>query len=170
MDLCVKAREETLNSANGVSYAEISMRKLSIKHRMARSIAVRKGEVIMRGDFRSMGSESQISRALKALITEGRIVRLGYGVYAKARPSSLSGKPVPRACLAELAQEALIKMGVNPTLGSAQAAYAEGRTKHVPMYTCFNTGNRRISRKITVGRTVVRYENDFSEKRRTGRR
>lgn len=146
------------------------MRQLSIRHKMARSIAARKGEVIMRGDFRSLGSQSQISRSLRALIAEGRIVRLGYGVYAKARPSSLSGKPVPRVCLAELAQEALIKMGVNPTLGSAQAAYAEGRTKHVPMYTCFNTGNRRISRKITVGRTVVRYENDFSEKRRTGRR
>jgi len=137
---------------------------------MARSIAVRKGEVIMRADFRSMGSESQITRALKALIAEGRIVRLGYGVYAKARPSSLSGKPVPRACLAELAQEALIKMGVEPKLGSAQAAYAEGRSPDVPAHTCFNTGKRRISRKITVGRTVVRYENDFSEKRRTGRR
>ncbi len=146
------------------------MARLSIKQRIGRSIALRKGEVVMRGDFRSLGSRSQISRALRALIAEGRIVRLGYGVYAKARPSSLSGKPVPRDCLAVLAQEALIKMGVAPKLGSAQAAYAEGRTPDVPMHVCFNTGNRRISRKITVGRTTVRYENDFSEKRRTSRR
>lgn len=146
------------------------MNRLSVQQRMIRSISLRKGEIVMRSDFKSMASQSQISRALRALVAEGRIVRLGYGVYAKARPSSLSGKPVPRACPAELAQEALIKMGVDPKLGSAQAAYAEGRSPDVPAHTCFNTGNRRISRKITVGRTVVRYENDFSEKPKTDRR
>lgn len=146
------------------------MNRLSVKQRMIRSIALRKGEVVMRADFKSMGSESQISRALKILIAEGFIVRLGYGVYAKARPSSLSGKPVPRACLEELAQEALIKMGVSPTLGSAQAAYAEGRSPDVPIHACFNTGNKNISRKITVGRRTVRYENNLNGKRKTRRR
>lgn len=115
----------------------------------------------MRADFKSMGSQSQITRALKDLIAEGKIVRLGYGVYAKARPSVLSGKPVPRVTLAELAQEALIKMGIEPKLGRAQAAYAEGRTPDVPMHTAFNTGKHRISRKITVGLQTVRYENDY---------
>ncbi|MDO8272038.1 MAG: S-adenosylhomocysteine hydrolase [Gammaproteobacteria bacterium] len=115
----------------------------------------------MRTDFRSMGSHSQIGRVFKVLIAEGRIVRLGYGVYAKARPSVLSGKPVPRVTLAELAQEALIRMGVEPKLGSAQAAYAEGRTPDVPVHTAFNTGKRRISRKIAVGIRTVRYENDY---------
>lgn len=115
----------------------------------------------MRADFNSMGSESQVSRALKELIEEGKIVRLGYGVYAKARPSSLSGRPVPRASLPELAEETLIKLGVVPKLGRAQAAYAEGRTKHVPVHTAFNTGQRRISRKLTIGRRTVKYENDL---------
>lgn len=117
----------------------------------------------MRGDFKSMGSQSQLSRVLKDLISEGKIIRLGYGIYAKARPSVLSGKPVPRVTLAELAQEALIKMGVEPKLGSAQAAYAAGRTPDVPVHTAFNTGKRRITRKITVGIRTVRYENDYSK-------
>lgn len=67
----------------------------------------------MRADFRSMGSQSQIGRVFKVLIAEGRIVRLGYGIYAKARPSVLSGKSVPRVTLPELAEEALIKMGID---------------------------------------------------------
>ena len=127
------------------------MAKLSVKERMSRSIALRKGEVVLRADCESMGSASQISRALKELIQAGKIIRLGYGVYAKARPSILSGKPVARVSLAELAQEALQKLGVPVELGRAQAAYASGKTTQVPVRTTFNTGQRRISRKITVG-------------------
>lgn len=138
------------------------MGKLAIKDRMSRSIALRKGEVVLRSDFASMGSPSQVSRALSGLIEEGKIVRLGYGVYAKARPSRLSGKPVPRVTLEELAQETLQKLGVSPRLGAAQAAYAEGRTTQIPVRTTFNTGKRRISRKLTVGVSTVNYENDYS--------
>lgn len=140
----------------------IAMSRLNIKDRMVRSIALRKGEVVLRTDFEAMGSPSQITRAIKELTKTGRIVRLGYGVYAKARPSVLSGKPVPRVSLEELAQEALEKLGVPAQLGRAQADYAEGKTTQIPVRTTFNTGQRRISRKITVGISTVRYENNYS--------
>ena len=138
------------------------MRRFSVKDRMVRSIYLRKGEVVLRADFEKMGSQSQISRALKELVQAGKLVRLGYGVYAKARPSVLSGKPVPRASLEELVQETLQKLGVDVSLGRAQAAYAEGRTTQVPVRTTFNTGNHRITRKLTVGISTVRYENNYS--------
>ena len=141
---------------------EVQMGRFNIKDRMVRSIARRKGEIVLRADFEAMGSASQISRALKQLIEAGKIVRLGYGVYAKARPSLLSGKPVPRVSLEELAQEALEKLGVPVQLGRAQADYAEGKTTQIPVRTTFNTGQRRISRKITVGISTVRYENHYS--------
>lgn len=137
------------------------MGRFNIKDRMVRSIARRKGEIVLRADFEAMGSASQISRVLKQLIEAGKIVRLGYGVYAKARPSTLSGKPVPRVSLEELAQEALEKLGVPVQLGRAQADYAEGKTTQIPVRTTFNTGQRRISRKITVGISTVRYENHY---------
>ncbi|CAM5778630.1 hypothetical protein CCAE64S_00176 [Castellaniella caeni] len=138
------------------------MSRFSIKDRMIRSIALRKSEVILRADFESMGSASQISRALKELIEAGKIVRLGYGVYAKACPSALTGKPIPRASLAELGQEALEKLGVPVKLGHAQTAYSEGKTTQVPVRTTFNTGQRRISRKLAVGISTVRYENNYN--------
>ncbi|TCS94026.1 hypothetical protein EDC36_12130 [Tepidimonas ignava] len=86
----------------------------------------------------------------------------GTTIYAKARPSALSGKPVPRVSLEELAREALEKLGVPVQLGRAQADYAEGKTTQIPVRTTFNTGQRRISRKITVGISTVRYENHYS--------
>lgn len=137
------------------------MAKKSIRERMARSIARRKGEVVMRAEFKSLGSPSQISRALKQLIKSGTIVRLGYGVYAKARPSVLSGKPFTRVSLEELAQEALKKLGVTAKLGRAAAAYARGDTMQLPARITLNTGGKRISRKIAIGASTVRYENDY---------
>lgn len=137
------------------------MIKKTLRERVIRSIALRKGEVLLRTDFASMGSQSQISRVLSDLKKEGRIVRLGYGVYAKARPSTLSGKPVPRVTLEELAQEALKKLGIKPELGQAQLDYLEGRTTQIPVNTTFNTGCRRISRKITIGNSTVKYENNY---------
>lgn len=121
----------------------------------------------MCADFALIGSSRQISRALKELINAGWIVRLGYGIYAKARPSALSGKPVPRVSLAELTQEALKKLGVTVQFGKAQTAYAEGKTTQIPMRTMFNTGQRRISRKITIGISTVSYENNYSARVRT---
>lgn len=138
------------------------MARLSVKEKMAKSISRSKGEVVLRSDFESIGSASQITRALKDLIRTGTIIRLGYGVYAKSRPSLLSGMPVARVSLAELAQEALQKLGVPVELGRAQAAYVEGKTTQIPVHTTLNTGQRRISRKITLGITSVRYENDYS--------
>lgn len=139
-----------------------NMSRLSVKERMSRSIALRKGEVILRSDFDAMGSASQISRALKGLIDAGKIVRLGYGVYAKARPSVISGKPIARVTLAELAQETLQKLGVPAELGRAQKKYNAGKTTQIPVRTTFNTGKRRITRKITVGISTVRYENNYN--------
>lgn len=139
-----------------------NMSRLSVKERMSRSIALRKGEVILRSDFDAMGSASQISRALKALIDAGKIVRLGYGVYAKARPSVISGKPMARVTLEELAQETLQKLGVPAELGRAQKEYNAGKTTQIPVRTTFNTGKRRITRKITVGISTVRYENNYN--------
>lgn len=44
--------------------------------------------------FARLGGEDQIIRALRELVREGRLVRLGYGVYARAERSRLSGRPV----------------------------------------------------------------------------
>lgn len=137
------------------------MERLTLKDKMARAITRRKGEIVLRADFEKLGSPAQVSRVLKALIEDGVIVRLGYGVYAKAKPSTLSGCPVPRVSLDELAEEALARMGVQAELGCAAKAYMEGKTTQIPAWTTFNTGDRRITRKIGIGVNKVRYENNY---------
>ena len=143
---------------------ESAMAQTTVKERMIRSIARRKGEVVLRSDFAELGSASQISRALKDLLKDGKIVRLGYGVYAKARPSLLTSQPSTRVSLEDLAREALERLGVAVKLGRAAAAYVSGETNQIPAYIALNTGAKRISRKISIGISTIRYENDYQAK------
>jgi len=135
---------------------------LSIKARMIRSLSMRRSEIILRSDFTPIGSQSQISRILNEFVSEGRLVRIGYGVFAKTRISSISGKAVPREPLEVLAEETLRRLRIDAIPGNAQRDYASGQSTQVPVQAVFNTGRRRISRKLMLGNRSVRYENNYS--------
>ena len=108
-----------------------------------------------------MGSASQVTQALKALQVKGVLLRIGTGVYAKTRKSSVTGALIPAGSLETLASETLKKLGVTLSLGSAAAAYNSGKTTQLPGTFVANTGRRRITRKIAVGGRKVAYENNY---------
>ena len=137
-------------------------RSTSVKQRLQRSIAARRGEVVLRRDLVRFGSAAQINRALKQLIAEGRLVRIGTGVYAKAAPGPISGIPMARQPLGALAAETFDRLGIPWRLGAAQRRYNERLTTQAPWRTTFDTGRRRISRRLQIGKRVVEYENDLN--------
>lgn len=126
--------------------------------RMKRAIALRKDDVFLRAEFADMASVAQVSRALRDLIEAGILVKLGVGVYAKAKKSVLSGNPIPVRPLGVLAPQALEKMGVKLFVSPAVAAYNAGNTTQIPVGNVINTGTRRISRKLVFGQQRVTYE------------
>jgi len=134
---------------------------MKIQERMLRSIKQRTGNVVIRAELAGMGSASQVTESLKALQDQGVIVRIGTGVYAKTRKSSVTGALIPAGSLESLASETLKRLGVTVRAGSAAAAYNAGKTTQLPGAFVANTGRRRISRKIAVGGRQVVYENDF---------
>lgn len=136
--------------------------KLSTKTRVARKIGRSKNtDVFLRADFAGLGTPSRITRALGSLIVEGKLVRVGYGVYAKARRSSITGKPVPVSSLAELATQALNALGANPKPGQAQQRYNSGQTTQIPMSISFSVSTR-INRRLSLGEQKVMYEKNLS--------
>ncbi|MYF20244.1 MAG: S-adenosylhomocysteine hydrolase [Synechococcus sp. SB0677_bin_5] len=128
-----------------------------MRERLRRSIAARQGEVVLRRDLRNLGSVSQVSRGLRQLVADGKLVRIGMGVYAKATPSHLSGQPAPRQTLDVLAAETLDRLGIEWRQGKAQRLYNAGRTTQVPWRITFDTSPRRITRRLQVGKGVVEY-------------
>ena len=131
---------------------------MPLKDRIKRSITQRGDEVFVRNEFAKFGSPAQISRVLRELVATGRLVKLGVGIYAKAKPSVLTGKAIPVRPVDVLAPVALQKLGVTINQSRLGSAYNAGQTTQVPAGMVINTGKRRISRRIGFGERVVSYE------------
>jgi hypothetical protein len=129
-----------------------------LEERLKRAITMSKDEVFVRAELARFGSEAQVSRALRKLLSDGRIVKLGVGVYAKAKKSVLSGNSIPIRPVSVLAPIALRKLGVDIYPSRMAQQYNSGVTTQVPAGTVLNTGKRRINRKIAFGTQVVLYE------------
>lgn len=134
---------------------------MKLEERLLRSIKQRKGNIILRSEIAKLGSATQLSQALKSLQARGLLVRIGTGIYSKTRKSSVTGAIIPAGSLETLAMEALQKLGVAPKLSRLAEEYNAGKTTQLPGSFVANTGQRRITRKITVGGRSLEYENDY---------
>lgn len=134
--------------------------------RLKRILAKSPEAVFVRAEFSELGDYRLVGKALRSAIKNGLICRVGYGVYVKARPSVLTGAPVPEKTLVEIAFLALGKLGVRARLGKAAKEYAEGKTTQMPMATVLNVGKSRVRRHLSVGMQTVRYEREKAADRR----
>jgi hypothetical protein len=102
---------------------------------MEARIAERRDDVVLPREFRDLGGEDQVLRALRGLVREGKLVRLGYGVYGLAEISRLSGRPMlaVKGGFIAAARQALDKLGVSWEQTEFQRAYNEGRSTQVPV-------------------------------------
>lgn len=98
-------------------------------------IARKSGDVFLTREFADLGGEDQVLRALRACVKQGRLVRLGYGVYGRAVKSSLSGEPMLYSAngFNGAARQALDKLGVDWQPTEAERAYNEGRSTQIPV-------------------------------------
>src|ERR1700722_4771208 len=107
----------------------------SLKFKILDRIKQMTDNVILREDIDDMGSPRQISRCFKDLVEMGELVKIGYGIYAKAYVSETLNKPVIRGGFAQACKEALTKKGVKWEPGSAEQAYNAGLSTQIPVRT-----------------------------------
>lgn len=131
---------------------------MDIVNRIKRSVSNRDADVFLRSDFETFGSQAQVGRALTELQSEGLLVKLGVGVYVKAKPSVLSGKPIPIKPLEVLAPEVLKKFGVQVGESRQTREYNSGCSTQIPAGVVFSVGKRRIQRKLGFNGKLVQYE------------
>jgi hypothetical protein len=125
----------------------------TLRERIERRIARRQGEdVFLPREFADLGGEDQVLRALRGLVREKRLVRLGYGVYGRAVVSRLSGEPLLYSANGFLgaARQALTKLGVSWEPTESERAYNEGRSTQVPVNPVVRVKGR-FSRRLRDG-------------------
>ena len=104
--------------------------------------------VFLRRDFVGFGGYDQVGRVLKSLVADGVVIKIGYGLYAKARSNRITGMPMFAATggFNEVFQEALKRLGVKWQPSEASTAYQAGSTQ-IPANATVIISNR-FSRKI----------------------
>ena len=108
-------------------------------------------------DFTDLSDRDQILRALRGLMQEELLVRVGYGVYVRAKRSRFSGKLLPETDLRSIAITALRKNGVTILPTRYEQAYNNGQSTQVPTGIVIGV-DRRVSRKISFNGRTVQYE------------
>jgi hypothetical protein len=120
-----RGRYRKATSARAVSLA-------SIADQIERKIVRSKRNVFLRADFAKLGSYDAVGRALRQMTDRGRLVQIGYGLYAKAERSPFTGKPAPVVGIRRLATEALGRLGKSVAGSTLDSAYNTGRSTQVP--------------------------------------
>lgn len=128
---------------------------MKLEDRMRQSIRRRVGNVVFRADVAGLGSPSQVTHALGALLHNGELLRMGSGVYAKATRDARTNLVRPLADFESLAREAAQKFGVPWQARTLATSGEPGAASHRPVEFVVETGERRISRRLSLEGQVV---------------
>jgi hypothetical protein len=130
----------------------MSRRDKTLREKVETRVARKRDDVFLTREFNDLGGEDQVLRALRGLVRDGRLVRLGYGVYGRATVSRLSGKPMLYTAngFAGAARQALTKLGVKWELSKAERAYNDGRSTQIPVNPVVRVKGR-FARQLRYG-------------------
>ncbi|HCH01813.1 MAG TPA: S-adenosylhomocysteine hydrolase [Vibrio sp.] len=113
--------------------------------------------VFERKDFDGFASYDQIGRVLSQLVKQGELIKLGYGLYTKARISSLTGKPMPAnpGGSDALMREILKMKGVDFEMDSLSLKSLSGESNQIPSSIHYSWDPKQFNRKLVVGNRVL---------------
>jgi hypothetical protein len=120
----------------GLSYMktkQLNKKQTTVKDQMHRRLSRSRKKVFVPADFEGIASYRQILRVLKQLVGEKKLVRLGQGVYAKARVNQFDNNLYPDADAVTIGKEILKKFGVAWEYSQAVKDYNERRSTQVPV-------------------------------------
>jgi hypothetical protein len=114
-----------------IKWRAFSMRTETLEFRIRAKIRKSRRTVFLREDFEALGGYDQVGRVLRQLVIQGRLVRIGKGIYAQARKNRITGKLMLSAPggFDQVAKESLNCLGVQWEPASAEQAYNAGSTQ-----------------------------------------
>lgn len=112
-------------------------------------------DVVLRSEINALGEPRQVSRALRALVDDGMLIKIGLGVYAIAETSQYINKPIIKAGFANACIQALNKLDVKWEPGKVIKDYNEGRSQQVPVQVVVRLKSRCRRQFSYRGRQLI---------------
>lgn len=125
----------------------INMSRQSLKFLISEKIRkAKKKNVFLRKDFDSFGGYDQVGRALNQLTKEGRLIKVGYGLYAKARKNNITGQPMIAADngFIQVSEEALNRLKVDWKRAPISGGYNDTQVRTAAAVIISSRFNRKI--------------------------
>jgi len=112
--------------------------------------------VFTRADFTDIAGYDQVGRVLKIFVDTGYLLRIGYGLYTKARKNRITGKLMPASPGGAdgVLLEAIEKLGVTYKFDEFSQRSMDGDSLQIPASFKIVTNNR-FKRKIIVSNKTV---------------
>lgn len=129
---------------------------MTIKARIQSRLKRSKRYVFTRDDFNDLAGYDQVGRALRELVKEEQLLKVGYGVYTKARQNKITGKLMPAAPggSAAVVIEALERLNVDYRLAGATGAYNSGASTQIPASVEIKA-SPRFKRALSIGNSKL---------------
>jgi hypothetical protein len=101
-----------------------------------------------------------VTRAIQDLISEGKIVRIGSGVYCVTNKVKGADSPILDLPLEDATEKAMVKLGIQFQPSKAIRDFNEGKTNQVPMRIAYEAKNRRVARKFSLRQKEIFVESN----------
>jgi len=118
------------------------------------------GKLVFPTDFRGMGTEDAIKKALSRLTAKGKLNRLAHGIYYVPTVDPIFGVVYPAA--EDVANMIAKKEKVKIKPAGAYALHKLGLTTQVPTKLVYITDG--VSRNLKVGKTTIRFKATSNKK------
>jgi hypothetical protein len=131
--------------------------KETLETLVSKRIDRKRGDVFLRADFSDLGGYDQVGRVLLQFVRQGKLLKIGSGLYTRARPSTLDGTPTPVKGLRALADEALRRLGVQTAPPRLERSHSAGTTVQIPAGRRIAVA-KRVRRKIGYNGVTISFE------------
>jgi hypothetical protein len=130
---------------------------MTIQDRLETRIKRAKRSVFLRSDFADIADYDQVGRGLRNLVRRGLLLKIGYGLYVRARVNRITGALMPDNPAGNdgVLIEAMERLGVDYQLDDLSRKSLSGESTQIPASVKIIPKNSRFTRKIAVGKQRV---------------
>lgn len=108
-------------------------------------------------DFYDLSDRDQIGRILRKMVKEQFLIKLGQGIFAKTKISTITGKRILETDFITTAKQALKKLKIKIYPSRAERDYNDGRSTQIPTGLRIAV-NKRVARTISYNGRTISYE------------
>lgn len=130
---------------------------MTIQDRLETRIKRAKRSVFLRSDFADIAEYDQVGRGLRNLVRDGLLLKIGYGLYVRARVNRITGALMPDNPAGNdgVLIEAMERLGVDYKFDDLSLKSLSGESTQIPASVKIIPKSSRFTRKIAVGKQRV---------------